>query len=70
MILLIISVFFQDNLINVLRVYKKLEYDVYEQNIYIKENTDENNIMYQLSQDMVKVELKKSRKKKKKRRAI
>ena len=49
-----------------LRVYKKLEYDVYEQNIYIKENTDENNIMYQLSQDMVKVELKKSRKKKKK----
>ena len=49
-----------------LRVYKKLEYDVYEQNIYIKENTDENNIMYQLSQDMVKVELKKPRKKKKK----
>ena len=49
-----------------LRVYKKLEYDVYEQNIYIKEKTDENNIMYQMSKDMVKVELKKSRKKNKK----
>ena len=47
-----------------LRVYKKLEYDVYEQEINIKQTSDENNIIYQLNEPMKKIELKKPRKKK------
>lgn len=49
-----------------LRVYKKLEYDVYEQSINITSGSDQNNIDYQVNNnDIVKVELKKPRKKKK-----
>tara|TARA_B110000977_G_scaffold130825_1_gene166714 strand:- start:2912 stop:4441 length:1530 start_codon:yes stop_codon:yes gene_type:complete len=48
-----------------LKVYKKLEYDVYEQDINITPNSDENNVMYQLKHnDTIKLELKKPRKQK------
>ena len=48
-----------------LKVYKKLEYDVYEQDININPNSDENNIIYQVKHNnCVKVELKKPRKQK------
>ena len=48
-----------------LKVYKKLEYEVYEQEISINQNSDENNIMYQVNTNEIsKVELKKPRKKK------
>ena len=51
-----------------LRVYKKLEYDVYEQSINITSGSDQNNIDYQVNNnDIVKVELKKPRKRKSKK---
>lgn len=49
-----------------LTVYKKLEYDIYNQTIAINNNSDENNIMYQLNTNpMEKIETKKSKKSKK-----
>ena len=49
-----------------LKVYKKLEYEVYEQSINITSGSDQNNLDYQVNNnDVIKVELKKPRKKKK-----
>ena len=46
-----------------LRVYKKLEYDVYTQSITVTNNSDENNILYQVNTNPIeKIELKKSKK--------
>ena len=48
-----------------LKVYKKLEYEVYEQSIDISESSDQNNVDYQVNNNEIKrVELKKPRKKK------
>jgi superfamily II DNA or RNA helicase len=48
-----------------LRVYKKLEYDVYTQSITVNNNSDENNILYQVNTNPIeKIELKKSKKSK------
>ena len=50
-----------------LKVYKKLEYEVYEQEIDITSSSDQNNVDYQInSNEIVKIELKKPRKKKEK----
>ena len=50
-----------------LKVYKKLEYEVYEQGIDITSSSDQNNVDYQVNNnDIIKVELKKPRKKKEK----
>ena len=49
-----------------LTVYKKLEYDIYNQVITINSNSDENNIIYQVQNNpMEKIEKKKSKKNKK-----
>lgn len=47
-----------------LRVYKKLEYEVEEQDIHVNQHTDKDNFIYQLEQEATKIDFKRKSKNK------